>query len=276
MLGKLFRNEFKNTWKVMVTIYAVVVAVTIFGCVVMGVEPNLTGKVREVLMSTATITFILSIFALCVVTFLYMCRHFFMTMYSDQGYLTHTLPVKPMSSFNVKLITSLVWLFLSGILLLLSVFSLCASIEGDILFAFRGFSWSRFSEQCIHIWGYSGAATLGILFLAILIFCLNVLLAIFAALSLGQLFNQKKIGAAIGFGIGIYFIQQIVSSILAVNMVNRFVVTAYDTSSAEWFTYTSDRAPANMVWIFLGEYAIFALIEYLINFIIVRKHVNLE
>ena len=51
-------------------------------------------------------------------------------MYSEQGYLTHTLPVKPITLFNVKLATSFLWLVTSLALLFVSIMIIVFGASG--------------------------------------------------------------------------------------------------------------------------------------------------
>ena len=116
MLGKLFKYEFKNTYKLMFIIYGVMAFVTILGCIAMYGDSDPAGtenQLQEIFFTAAMVFYVLGVFALFVVSYVYMCVHFYKTMYSDQGYLTHTLPVGQMSIFNVKLLVSLCWLMLS-------------------------------------------------------------------------------------------------------------------------------------------------------------------
>lgn len=134
MLGKLFKYEFKNTYKLMFIIYGVMAFVTILGCIAMYGDSDPAGtenQLQEIFFTAAMVFYVLGVFALFVVSYVYMCVHFYKTMYSDQGYLTHTLPVGQMSIFNVKLLVSLCWLMLSLIIMFVSIFALgCAANRG--------------------------------------------------------------------------------------------------------------------------------------------------
>lgn len=275
MLGKLFRNEFKCTWKTVVTIYAVVIAATILGCLFLGVEVFHTGKFGQVMAVTFELTYVFAIIALFLVTFLFICSRFYKTMYSDQGYLTHTLPVSALANFNVKLVTALVWLLLCGVILIVSVFALLFSADGKEMMDMIGhLNMKMLNDACLGLLGYKFWATVGILLLMMVLGCLNILCMVFAAFSLGQLFNQHKIGAAIGFGVGLYFVEQIASSILLIGWMNRFILrTVYISSSGEEYALTNERL---IVWPIIISIAIYSLVEYLISVVIIRKHVNLD
>lgn len=278
MLGKLFQNEFKCTWKTMVTIYAVVIAATVLGCLVLGVDVFNNGKIGQVMARIFILSYVFAIAALFIVTFIFLCGRFYKTMYSDQGYLTHTIPVSSLANLNVKLITSLVWLLLSGILFLLSIGALAFVRDSEtVMEFFRQMTLQGLNHICKDAFGYGFCATLGILLLLVVLGYLNLLGMVYAALSLGQLFNQHKIGAAIGFGIGIYFVQQIISSILLIRWMNLFMVriTVTYSQETEYFSNSATGAP-RIIWPILLTYAVYAVIEYLITAFIVKKHINLD
>ena len=132
MLGKLLKYEFKNTYKLMFIIYGIMAFVTILGCIAMysNSDPaGMTNQIQEIFFTAAMVFYVLGVFALFVVSYVYMCVHFYKTMYSDQGYLTHTLPVGQMSTFNVKLFVSFCWLMLSLIILFLSIIFLGSALS---------------------------------------------------------------------------------------------------------------------------------------------------
>lgn len=130
MLKKLFKYEFKSTAKIMLILYAILIITTSVGSVVLySLDLDQAGesKLASILSVSAIVLYILAIFAVLIVMYVYLCVHFYRTMYSAQGYLTHTLPVKTLAPFHVKLITSFVWMFLSMALMTASIVALIAS-----------------------------------------------------------------------------------------------------------------------------------------------------
>lgn len=281
MLGKLFRNEFKCTWKAVLTVYAVVAAATILGCLFLGVDVFRTGKVGQFMATTFILSYVLAIAALFLVTFIFLGVRFYKTMYSDQGYLTHTIPVSPLTNLNVKLVTSLVWMLISGLIFLVSVAALAFAGDSDCAIEIvRSITLDGLNQLCNGIFGYGFFASMGILFLFVIFGCLNALGMIYAALSLGQLFNQHKIGASIGCGIGIYFIQQIISSILLISWMNAVVVKFSVTYAGSYRGAELVRndlpVSSGIIWPILIMYAVYAALEYLVTAWIVKKHINLD
>ena len=129
MLKKLIKHEFKNTSKVMLAIYALVAVVTLLGTIsFVLLKPYVESGIVSFLSRMSLVLYVLSIFALFIVTYVYMCIHFYKSMYSDQGYLTHTLPVSPLTTFHVKLGVSLCWLICSFLVMFVSLCLLLISV----------------------------------------------------------------------------------------------------------------------------------------------------
>ena len=100
MLKKLFKYEFKSTAKIMLILYAILIVTTAVGSVVLySLDLDQAGesKLASILSVSAIVLYILAIFAVLIVMYVYLCVHFYRTMYSAQGYLTHTLPVKALA-----------------------------------------------------------------------------------------------------------------------------------------------------------------------------------
>ena len=71
MLGKLFKYEFKNTYKLMFIIYGVMAFVTILGCIAMYGDSDPTGtenQLQEIFFTAAMVFYVLGVFALFVVS----------------------------------------------------------------------------------------------------------------------------------------------------------------------------------------------------------------
>lgn len=278
MLGKLFKYEFKNTAKVMLTIYGVLLFTTILASVSFFsttlVEDNETLlPLLSLLTAAVTTLYIFSVFALFTVSYVYLCIHFYKTMYSEQGYLTHTLPVKPITLFNVKLATSFLWLVTSLALLFVSIMIIVFGASGgtilnlqniDLFFQFMFDEWLA-EVIGMPLWAF-------ILFIAIsMIFgCLSYLLMVFASISIGQLFTGHKVLGAFAAGIVINFIQQIIATMLmflfSFSFSNYFM--GVDNLSEILFS------PPSILSMFIT--VLFAVGFYITCIVIQTRYLNLE
>lgn len=274
MLRKLFKYEFKNTYKLMLTIYGVTLIISLLGAVTLSFSsatptPAAYG-IAELLGTAFIILYILTAFALFIITYVYMCVHFYKTMYSSQGYLTHTLPVSPVTTFHVKLLVSLVWMVSSVLILLLSILILlCGASHGDF-FAIVATGLS--SDTSTGFLGFSRCALFVYLTLVTIFSCLGYLLLVFASTSIGQLFSQNKVAFSIVAGIVIYFIQQIVSTIIVVAVGGSMIFSA----SANTFSTLAEMMFSPLMLTSFAASAFFLIVFYVICVVIVKKHINLD
>lgn len=284
MLGKLFKYEFKNTAKMMLMIYAVLIVTTCIGTLALrstlrldsaGAHPS---PVITMLIVGAIILYVLSLFAFFIVTYVYMCIHFYKTMYSAQGYLTHTLPVKQLTTFHVKLATSFVWMFAALLLFIGSVFFLLNSVtDGEFWEIFSREFITGLDSELTAIGFHTGGMIVQFLFSAALS-CLIYLLWVFASASIGQLFSTNKVLASVVTGIIFYVVNQALNLIIMlVSGYFNFATLGGGVLQTTTDTVNTAVTINNSYMIVQNIYSIIAVIAlYSICNVIVRKHINLE
>ncbi len=270
MSGKLMKHEFKSTAKVMSAVYLVTIAVTLLEMIVVSFDILKSGEhiIGSFLIVTSTIFYILSIVGTYMVTCIFLTIRFYKTMYSLQGYLTHTLPVSPVATFHIKLFVSLIWMLLTIIVCILSVFSvLCAAGGSEFIGQLASYTWHDI-ESAFQFTGFSTGGGISLLILYTIACCLSFLLFVFTSCSIGQLFGQYKIAASVVAGIVLNFLQGIISS-LSILPVFFYV----DFSGKIEASKTAIQISLCSV---LGIFAIIIIAYYITNIIIVRKHINLD
>ena len=113
MLGKLLKHEFRATRRVMLPLMALVLLLSVFaGFASRGLE-DMSGindiQFMRTLYFIILFSFFLSLFAVCVVTFVLMIQRFYLSLLHDEGYLSLTLPVSVDEHILSRLIVSVVW-----------------------------------------------------------------------------------------------------------------------------------------------------------------------
>lgn len=280
MLGKLLRNEFKSTYKPILIIYLMTILSTALGCFLFhdSSRRSLPDEVENVLTITFVLSYTFVVIALVILVFIMTCERFYKSMYSEQGYLTHTLPVGPLSNLNARLITSIVWLLISGIILALSIGSITLANDPDgFINGLRSISYRLLDEDCLYLTGYHFPVLLLIILLLVLAAGCNALLLVYAALSLGQLASLHKIRAAIGIGIGMAFLEQIIVTVIITHFPEQwFSDYTASSTSFEAVRRTIIQTTRASLWLSIGIFSAFAIVYYAICALIVKKHVNLE
>jgi len=159
------------------------------------------GTVSSFLMAIYVMMFI-GIFA---VTLIIVIQRFYKSLLGSEGYLMFTLPVEAWQHVLNKLIVSMIWCFLS----LMVVFgSLCILVPKEEL-AILASDLKSIADSL------GTVAVVKIAIGSVLGFASSIL-QIYTAISLGQLFNKHKLLISFGMYIGISSVLQFVSSLIIV------------------------------------------------------------
>lgn len=276
MLGKLIKHEFKDTGKVLLPLNLALIGVTIIGMIVLGLKIFETDNIAIGFLIVALVLFyILAIVALFIVTYIYLMIRFYRSMYSSEGYLTHTLPISTFSILNTKILVSVFWAFLTMLLSVASVFALiftALGASGEL----SSVDWSYFWSEMEYVFGTSIGAVIGWGLLFMLISSFSGLLMIYCSISIGQLFNKYKVGAAIVTYVIIYIVLQIVSMIVSLSH-GLFTVnnTEYYTSVYNELTTFRELFGSSLT-VSMIQSIVLIIIYYVTCVYISNKKLNLE
>ena len=271
MLKKLFVHEWKESWRLVGIMNLIVVALTLIGTFFLNNDTwNAMDKNEFVAVTVAVymMFFIASIAALSMVVTFYFYIRFYRNMYTDQGYLMHTLPVTPHQLIWSKTFVAGIWMIISTIVMLTSVFGLIfAAIPAEG----RGDFWTELRDA-FTMMEFDGRVV-AIVILYILLMIVSQLMSIFmgyASISIGQTFKKQKVLGAIGVYIGIYMLIQTVSSYLSMFL----------TMSVDPNVMSSTMDETNFILVFL--IVLFVLMSalaagfYFTTHYIMKNKLNLE
>ncbi len=200
MLGKLMKYEIKATARYFLPLYAAIIVLSFF----IGIR-TYEGPFYSLLNGILPTALVLSFVGLAIITMILVVTRFDKNLLSDEGYLMFTLPVKTTSLINSKLFTSLIWIFSSFLVFILSIF----------LIGWRYFEVEFFKESFRVI--FSEPFFLIILVLLLVMSIVNFLLQVYASLGVAQAYSVTKsriLGGTIIFvGIATFF--NIIESVVA-------------------------------------------------------------
>lgn len=221
MLGKLIKYEFKHTAKTMLTTYAALAAATLMGSIALfqmargnAANETFSGIISIVMLIVYGITII----GVYCVDFIWLSYYHYKTMYSSQGYLTHTLPVSPAAVFGSKILVFFVWMLAS---LLLSVFSLLVLLQigsgGDFLRMLGDITWNDFSRSSYELFGMPAVLLLFVFIVVSLLGILLQILWIAGSMAIEQLSQKNRTVCSILAAFGFYIADQILSTVVLVS-----------------------------------------------------------
>lgn len=288
MLGKLFRHEWKCTWKVGGMMLLGLVLVSFFGWFsfqapmwrAMAEPGHYSGiSVWDLLSFGTLFMYIIMLVGLNYGIIIYMGVRFYKTMYTDEGYLTHTLPVSKHQILVSKILNSGLWTILMMIGIELSVVVLVLSMIGA--FFPDSYTWADLWREIEPELGYmnemfreiigmsmNGYFWMMLVFSLISPFCSMIIL--FGAISIGQLFTKHRVLMAIvsyaGIMIVANIITSVVQSIFSVNQMSRYVS---DNVFVGGYMNMS-------VWLSMTFSIVEAVLLYFVSYYVTTKKLNME
>lgn len=272
MLTKLIKYEFNAVSRVLVVINLITLGISLIGCLTF-VSPlwEFESDYTFFLAMMSVMIYYMAIIAISLSSVIYMAIRFYRNLYTDEGYLMHTLPVRPYQLILSKAITAFVWTLITMFMI---VFSVCTLIFS----AFLKFGWEdlpqiqeilrELPEMCHDIYGMTVSGTCVYLMFVLLIGSLCSIFMCYAAVSIGQLFKTHKVLGAVGCYFGFYFIMQICSSLA---MMPFYIFS----SSSYYYNYMGDYMQTSLLITLLLN-SVFTVVFYVITEQIMRKKLNLE
>ena len=211
MTGKLMKYEIKSSMKLMAVIWAALIAASLLFSLSLQVLTDIAVE-----RPGGGISFAIGIFefitglmyfavfvALIVATLVIVIMRFYKGLLGDEGYLMHTLPVKPWQLITSKGIIAALIVMISVLVAFLSILVL-AGVSGletiPEMFGALGAIWEEEPRMVL------------VIVEAIILLVLSVLKSvyqIYAALAIGQLANKHRILLSLGAYIGISMIMSI-------------------------------------------------------------------
>lgn len=263
MLGKLLKQDFRATARIILPVYAAVPVLGLFTGLITRLCENQNGFLIRAIGALVSFVFSLSLIAAVVTTVVLMILRFYRNLMTDEGYLMFTLPVSTTELICSKLIVSVVW-FLGA----LAVDALGLLVTGRF-----GSYQNAVRFQVTYTFGMpmTGAQSAGLIieFVAFLLLCSVALcLMTYAAMAIGQSFKKNKGLMSVVF----FFVLWIGTRMLLTLIFGAF----YGPASSAVNTMTVLQA----LWTVLGCACVGAL-AFCVGFFflthgMLRRHLNLQ
>lgn len=292
MLKKLIKHEWKSTYKIGLILLGVVGGITLLGILgivlpIPYIMKQTGGSASDAEQAAAAflsmmlmLGFMLYMLTLMGVTYAmlgYQGVHFYKTMYTDEGYLTHTLPMTPKQIFFGKTVVAGCWNLIIILSMILSGFILIVTLTGTLTNQFGTmYPWidmqKEFADAYEDIVGSGYAVQMVhvvisiILMLLISPFC--SMLMLFGGLTIGQLSRKYKALMGILAYVGILFVNSIISQI-----VNFFFTMAAVMASSRGNYSVSMTGSMDSSLIVM---AIMGTVMYFLSLNILSKKLNLD
>ncbi|WP_434311392.1 hypothetical protein [Hominifimenecus sp. rT4P-3] len=221
MLGKLWKYDCKATWLYLVLSYVILVGYTLI-LKLTGIDLEMPFHVAGVvglMRIFLYIGFVIVAIAVQLFTYVQVIRRFYKNMFSHEGYLTNTLPVKPWELLVSKVLSGSFWMIATTLVLLF-----CLTILGTALpYEARGLLVGIFRD----IWHNLPDSTIVLTAILLIVSPFQTILIYYACICVGQLFPKMRILAAVLIYLGYSLVEGVVGSLFSALLMD--VMDPYGT-----------------------------------------------
>lgn len=285
MLSKLIKYEWKGLSKPLSILYLVLLGITILtGLLILTINPEYDDVTIGFSVTFALLSVFLYYFgviACSVGTRLIIAMRFYKTCYTDEAYLTHTLPVSTKQLVAAKIITSVLCYLLSILFIILTAILLVGIFIthminlGEIPIAdlSAGLSdvFTEVNEEFAKEMGISFTGYFVYLGVYSMIVSVCSIISILGCVSLGQLYTKHRILGAIIAYFAMTTVLQIIAYIGMIPMYSKILAAEYSGETIFMF----DLLQPTLLITLVGTVSI-AIVMYFINIHMMTKRLNLE
>ncbi len=238
MLGKLLKHEWKAVWKVPMLLIAILMITAVMAGLTFALpiwDSEWVGLPLSGMMLICMFYF--AIIAVTVGIMIYFAVRYYKNMFTDEGYLTHTLPVTARQLLLNKTITMSAWNLIAMLAVVISIFVFFAIMILSL--APKDSSFTRELMETIRAWpevlkspymdGFEGFCIGGLLVVLIGAFSNSMMLI--GAITLGQMVRKHRILGAVGAYFGLTIIVQIFSTVIMIPMMVKMMDSSYYDSA---------------------------------------------
>lgn len=284
MLGKLMKHEWKSSYK-----FGSIMVLTIFVLTLIGYfflsssavgdlisgELVLSGMESFTLVMSSVGTLLLYYLALIGAMYgimIYMGVRFYKTMYTSQGYLTHTLPVKPGQLLASKILVSGIWTLLVYLAVFASIFILLIGLlQGIVGDALQEVSFAELWKQLAVVYGEIGFDMnlfMWVMLGSALVSPFSSVIQIFGALTIGQLSKKHKLMVGIFTYIGLIILNYIITMIAESVIMMKTMFAATGEITLEFMN--------SSYLLSIGYTVIISIVLVIVSHLIIKKKLNMD
>lgn len=274
MLKKLLKHEWAACWKFPTILISVLLIISVFAGLTFATpiwQSEMSGL--DFLLILVWMLYYFAIIGVSIGVVLYLAIRFYKSMYTDEGYLTHTLPVTSHQLLWSKIIPIVIWNIIAiiGIFISLVIFGGMAVLflnpdkeVGEIVL--------RSIEEIIHVFGVDKLLPFGGSLLALWATgSISGAMMLVASITIGQLVGKHKVLGAIGAYFAINTVVQILSLICMMPYMINIMGTMEYAASDNVFEILIP-----VYFLMSGVCVLLSVVLYFISEMIIRKKLNLD
>ena len=263
MLKKLLKYDLKNILKFLSIFYTLGILFAVLTRIFFNVDNSLVANIIGEICSGVTIAMIFNI----LINNLMRCWvRFRQSLYGDESYLTHTLPVSKKTLYLSKFLLALITMFISVFVIAVILFIAYYSKENIL----------TLKNIILPIAEIYGSTILGFIIVIFLIFfleMLNLLQSGYTGLIVGHKMNNNKISFSILYSFVAYTLTQlfVLLVIFLFALINKDIMNLFITN-----VMININILKVVVLVGIIVYTISIIVYYFINYKLLKKGVNVD
>ncbi|MBQ6550520.1 MAG: hypothetical protein IJL78_03845 [Lachnospiraceae bacterium] len=272
MVKKLFKYEFSAMLKKLLPLFVIVLGTAFLNRIIQFFERDST--TYNILFVSSVVLLVISCVVLLVGTLWISVSRYYKNMFTNEGYLTLSLPVTADQHITTKCVTALACGILSFLVCLFG--GMIATSNGIFSEIVKAGWWLLRKFTKTFGAGRTISYSLEVILL-LLLSAVKTILVLYACVSLGQLGkrNRNRPAKAVGFFFIYYFAVQVLAT------AGLIVIAVLDLSGklealAEWINLHPHTAANLFLWIGIVWSAGFCILYYWISRHVLTKKLNLE
>lgn len=287
MLGKLIKYEWKNTYKVGCLLIGALFLVTLFGCISFqtpmwsAMASNGGGYSISIWDFMGIFSLVLYMLMLMGITYgilIYLGVHFYKSMYTDEGYLAHTLPVTPDQLLFSKIFISGVWTLFVTISVFVSVMALVFSMIAGLIEPTESVNaWELMGSAFSEMWNaMQNEGNFNVIHLTITILAMMLLtpftsmITLFGAITIGQLFGKHRGIMSIVCYIIVMLVNMVLGAVFQLPVYIHYMVGTMN-GTADMGSYMTGIYDSSVILSI-----VMAVVLYIVSHFILTKKLNMD
>ncbi len=283
MLKKLLKYEFKAVSKSLVPMLLAIFGLSVLSSFIIvlnnaisrsSAASSVFATIFQIIASIILVFSVIALFASILIVIFLLLQRYYKNFFTDEGYLTFTLPVEVKQLLATKLISGFVWTIVGTIVIFVSImfFLLFATAEDGHLISFDVLT--SFIDGISSFYRYVGTLnsvlfTVEFILLGV-IGVISQLLLYYLAITIGSIIAKKhKILASIGMYFAINSVTGIVAGIIMFLIMLISPQTAQNLDSLYGVSHT-------FLIMYILIYALMGTVSYLICKSMLKNKLNLE
>lgn len=267
MVKKLIKYDFRSYLRLLLPVQLILIGIAALNRFIQIFE-NTKSDIYNNIFVSSVVLYVIAVIVTSLLTSIVAIVRFYQGMYTNEGYLNHTLPVTPAQHIWAKLLISFIFDLGTVLAFFLSFMVITAGDMNLEIFKAAGYLIGK-------MFGEFGSETV-LYAIELLVFMtvvqLTAYLMLYFCISVGQLARKKKILLAFGVFFGLYVITQIIATVIIITVTLNF---AFVENVFKWIADNGHAAAHIIICSEILISAVLGLVYFLITKFIMSKKLNL-